>query len=326
MAKKENDATASEKILDLYNLLLFSTRSYSHTELARKLNCSKSSITRYILIFENMFPEMLVKEKQGNSILYRFVNSQSYRASINLSTSELELLEMAKHFTSPLPESQKQSLNFALEKIINTFKTPLNENDCINCDLPVFNSLKGKIQYKHSHEVLTKVMKAIKAKRVCIVESIYGKKSEVAFTQLLINNDALYAQGYFVTEMGKPEIVDSVSFYIHRMKDVIITQRKHGFKESDTSKKFGILQTEPIKAKIQFRGYAIPYVKDRIYSDDQQFTDLEDGTTILSLTASNQYELISFVQSFGSSATLLSPEYLREELKADLENSLENYK
>ncbi len=325
MAKKENDATASEKILELYNLLLFSTRSYSHTELARKLNCSKSSITRYILIFENMFPEMLVKEKQGNSILYKFVNSQSYRASINLKANELELLEMAKHFTSPLPENQKQSLNFALEKIINAFKTPLNENDCINCDLPVFNSLKGKIQYKHNHEVLTKVMRAIKDKRVCIIESIRGKKSEVALTQLLINNDALYAQGYFVTEMGKPEIVDSVSFYIHRMKDVLVTQRKHDFKEADSSKYFGIMQTEEIKAEILFRDFAVQYVKDRIYSDDQYFTDQEDGTTILSFSASNRYELISFVQSFGSSATLLNPQDIREAIRNDLERSLENY-
>ncbi len=325
MGKKENDATASEKILELYNLLLFSHHSYSHTELAQKLNCAKSSITRYIRIFEKMFPQMLVVEKQGKSCVYKFVDTQAHRANINLTAQEFELLEMAKHSTMLLTDDQKQCLSVTLEKIISTFKSPLHENDYAHCDVPVFNSLKGKIQYKHSHAILTKVMQAIKNNKVCIVEHINGNKSEVAFTQLFINNDALYAQGYFVSEMGKPERISPVSFYVHRMKDVFITPRKHDFKETDTSKNYGILQTEPIKAKILFREHAVQYVKERIYSDDQSFEDVDDESTILSFTVNNKYELLTFVRSFGWAATLLSPENLREELKNDLLESLSHY-
>ncbi len=325
MATKENDATACDKILQLYDLLLFSGRAYSHTELAQKFECSKPTITRYIALFDARFPNMLQREKDGNRFFYRFINSRTYRANVGLNNEELRLLSMAKAFTSPLAENEKEMLSLAIDKIINVFQDKNLEEES-QIDLPIFSSLSGRIRYDNNNAIISKIMRAIKNKQVCLIERTNGKKSEAAFTQLLVRNNALYAQGYFVTEMGKPEIVAPASYYVHRIKDIILTKRTHDFKQSDeNSKNLGVREGEKIKAEIHFTGYAIEYVKDRIYSDDQDFKDLEDGSCILCLTVNNKYELKSFVLSFGSQACLISPTDIREEIKADLERNLGQY-
>lgn len=46
--KRNSDATAGEKLLALYSLLLFSEREFSLTELAERLRCSKQTVLRLL--------------------------------------------------------------------------------------------------------------------------------------------------------------------------------------------------------------------------------------------------------------------------------------
>lgn len=326
MGKKENDATASEKLLELYNLLLFSSRPLSHAELASELNCSKSSITRYIGVLEKLYPSFLEKQKSGNSLLYRLINKRARRASISLSVKDLELLEMSKNFNTQLPLESKQMLSHALDKIITTFKEPYEMEEFMPTNIPILTNLKGRINYDDCYENLTKVMKAIKNKKICIIEHINGKESEVAFLRLLSSSDALYAQGYFVPKTGEIKAIAPMLFYIHRMKEVIITPRKHPFSlNDDFERTFGLMEGETFQARVNFRGYVIQYVKDRIFSDDQTFEDLPDESTTLTFTAKNRYELTAWILSFGADATLLEPADIVEEIKSNIAIMQNNY-
>jgi len=81
---------------------------------------------------------------------------------------------------------------------------------------------------------------------------------------------------------------------------------------------FGIIEGDPFKARVAFKHSAAKYVSERNWSDGQQLEYQPDGGVILEFTSTSEEEVISFVLSFGTNATLLEPKYLAEEIKKQL--------
>jgi len=74
---------------------------------------------------------------------------------------------------------------------------------------------------------------------------------------------------------------------------------------------FGIVGTDPITVKIQFRKDQVPYVKERIWHPSQTFEDLPTGDTIMTFTAGGEFEILRWVLGWGSAAKVLEPGTLR---------------
>jgi predicted DNA-binding transcriptional regulator YafY len=133
-----------------------------------------------------------------------------------------------------------------------------------------------------------------------------------------------------VTESGEPNIIyDGMLLAVQRLLQVELTERTFTVtKDSlkDGQHNFGLMKGEPFRVQISFRPEAAVYVKERQWSADQTISQLPDGGIVLEFTATSWSEVISWVLSFGPEATVLTPEDLREEIRAMAEELLKNYR
>ena len=88
---------------------------------------------------------------------------------------------------------------------------------------------------------------------------------------------------------------------------------------------FGVIYEDPFDVKVQFSPEQAPYIRERIWHPTQQIEELEDGGIILSLHAGGQYEIKSWILGHGSSARVLEPDWLRDQVVEELRSGLESY-
>ncbi|GHV31300.1 hypothetical protein FACS1894167_13450 [Synergistales bacterium] len=104
---------------------------------------------------------------------------------------------------------------------------------------------------------------------------------------------------------------------LHRVRKTTLTKRtsKHLPKiDVNDNTAFGLISGEPFIASVCFDKSTATYVAEREWSADQ--TIEHSGGIILALTASSSAEFIPWVLSFGDTAEVLSPAWLREEIEA----------
>jgi predicted DNA-binding transcriptional regulator YafY len=70
---------------------------------------------------------------------------------------------------------------------------------------------------------------------------------------------------------------------------------------------------------------AVTYVAERQWSKDQEIVLHEDGSLTLTMTAQSRLEVLSWALSLGSAAEVLEPQWLREEIKAEVAALTEIY-
>ncbi|PNV80385.1 MAG: WYL domain-containing protein [Dictyoglomus turgidum] len=87
---------------------------------------------------------------------------------------------------------------------------------------------------------------------------------------------------------------------------------------------FRMYKGEPVKVKIRFDDYQARWIKERIWHETQKIQELDNGEIILEITA-NSEEIKRWIMSYGSHAEVLEPEFLREEIRKEIEKLKEIY-
>ena len=80
-----------------------------------------------------------------------------------------------------------------------------------------------------------------------------------------------------------------------------------------------------MKVRIWFSPDQVRYVKERKWSKNQEIVDQEDGSIILSMETSGWWDVKRWILSYGSTAKVLEPEDLREEILAELRAAQDCY-
>ena len=106
-------------------------------------------------------------------------------------------------------------------------------------------------------------------------------------------------------------------------------RRLRGFdlKEYVESGEFGILnpKTPQIKLKLKLEEYAANNLQQTPLSKDQVISQPRDGYVTVLATVNNTQALRSFILGYGSTAEVLQPKSLRQELAADLKKAAALY-
>ena len=89
---------------------------------------------------------------------------------------------------------------------------------------------------------------------------------------------------------------------------------------------FGVIKEEPADVEIIFGADVAEYVRSRVWHPSQQIREIGNGRINLKMRAGGEFELASWVLSFGPSATVLAPERLRRRVETDLGRAMENYR
>jgi predicted DNA-binding transcriptional regulator YafY len=146
------------------------------------------------------------------------------------------------------------------------------------------------------------------------------KACDFAPVRLLRFNDALYVQGWMVTDKGRVERLfdDPTALAVQRLIEVVPTRRSFAalvLPPLPEDGAFGFAAEEPFAVSVRFApGPPSVYVRERIWSRDQAMKTDESGWLVLQFTARNLHEVLSWVLSFGPQAEALAPERLREKV------------
>ncbi len=112
-------------------------------------------------------------------------------------------------------------------------------------------------------------------------------------------------------------------FAISRIREAALLSTKYeitpGFNfDTFIGSSFGIM-TEDVRhsVKICFDKEQAPYIIERQWHQGQSITHNQDGSVVLSFTSNSLYEVKRWVLSWGSSAKVLAPEELINQIKED---------
>ena len=68
------------------------------------------------------------------------------------------------------------------------------------------------------------------------------------------------------------------------------------------------------------------YVRSRVWHPSQQVREIGSGRISMRMHVGGEFELVSWILSFGPSAVVVSPERLRRRVESELVRAAENYR
>src|SRR5438067_4163045 len=96
--------------------------------------------------------------------------------------------------------------------------------------------------------------------------------------------------------------------------------------ESYLESAFGVVKEEPFDVEIVFNADIAEYVRSRVWHPSQQVREIGGGRITMKMHVGGEFELGSWILSFGPSAMVVSPDRLRRRVEAELARALENYR
>lgn len=340
MPKKiDPDATKSDKLLKLYRLLLGSERKYSTLELTKLLNCSKQSI-RHLVDTLNSNEEINVEEETDPKTRTKryFIEHCRHGMYEPIAIEGYRQMELCRDIVGELlPEDDRKKLELAIFNAANYL--PRKERFSFKTISFAQGLSKGHIDYSKVQTQLHSLYECINRKKCCLVshQKFFDgelKKHCFAPMKLIVLHENFYIAGFIVNESGPviPKYDNPTNFAVQRITEVEILEDRSSEKLPALPEKsdnlFGIIKEgQPFTVKLKFTNlYVSTYVADRLWSDNQKISFDEDGSLILNFNSDSYYEVLSFVMAYGSSVTVLEPEFLRQAVKDEIARLSKIYK
>ena len=319
MGKKWSDAKPAEKLLGLYTILLVATRPHSHTELSEMLCCSKAAMTRLLVQLEGSHFGKVHRSSKGREALYQLEKPRQL-PTVCLNAEGLAQLALCRELlTNLLPDTMHKEMEISLRQAVAFL--PHGSQDLP--DHIGTNLSKGRIDYKPFQATLGIVLQAIRDCRVCEITYkgaalAQEKTFDFAPRLMIAFRESLLVQGFVVNAKGTalPLYEKPTTLALHRIKTCTATRREAcvpDIPEPDNAA-FGIMEGEPFTAEVRFAAAAAAYVAERQWSAQQSIEHLEDGSLTLHVQGQSVPEFLSWVLSFGKTAEVLSPVWLRNKV------------
>lgn len=331
--KQDMYASAGQKVVGLYSLLLFTGRAYSLGQLAKVFQCSKQTVLRMVEQIEMTHRLGLDSWLEGKEKWYR-ARTPKGRPNVALSIEEIQQLLLCRDIVWHwLPPQMRDDI----ERTVAKTAVLLPEYDGRNEALTSLAGArpKGVVDYSKSQAQVDAIMRALRERRVCEVAYHSPERDKprvlaVAPYQILAYREGLYVRCRMEKALQEPDKFYDPTLALHRMKSVTLTDRKFraiAVKPQDTGGNgFGLSRGEPFRVVVDIVPKAAMYVRERVWSPDQVITTKKDGGLTLEFTANSRVEVLNWVLSFGGEAVLREPNDIRVELLKRLETIFAGHK
>jgi predicted DNA-binding transcriptional regulator YafY len=329
-AKKDPYSSPSQKALSLYSLLMFTGRSYSLSQLARELHCSKQTVIRMIEQISHSFGGKVESKLESGKRFY-WMPYPKVAPKISLRPEEIQQLELCRRMVMHLlPEGVREQVRHTIAKT-TTLLSNMNDRDKAFEPVAVAE-IKGRIDYSPHQEHITTFIRAIQSKQVCEVtyhapSNPQAKTYSFAPIKLISYHEALYVTGWRVEDKGTPTPRHSIMLAVHRLKNVTTQARTFDI-PMDSGKKaelFGFMDLEKIRVKVKFDKETAAYIREREWSDDQEIQEFKNGNLVLQFTARSMPEVVSWVLGFGAHAMVMEPKKLKELIRDEISALAQSY-
>jgi predicted DNA-binding transcriptional regulator YafY len=331
MGKKWNDNRKGEKLLRLFTLLMYREKKWSLVELANFLDCSKPTVLRLIDQLDGSLYASVHQEKKGRQSYY-WLESTRNRPALSLNSDGIRQIAICQNFVQHLlPPEAKTALNVTLTQALASVE---DDGDPLLPLLPTSSLRKGAIDYAPYQEAYQTMTKAILKKKIVTVNYQADLRSNphsfnYAPKILIAYHETLRYSGWIVDAKNQPRFESPTVLLLHRIRGTSLTTRNaERLQElpNDEANFFGIMKDEPpFQAVIRFHPDTATYIHERQWSHDQKMTVLEDGSLDLTITTRNDIELFQWVLGFGNKALVLSPEWLKNDVKKEALEMVKSY-
>jgi len=316
-------------------------KEFTHSQLAELTGYPRSTMTRLLqaLTLHCSLGE-IIERKEGRNKYYKMLFPNRPRMPLN--TDEATSLSLSRDIAGGiLPDEYRDISESAVSKSVATLLLNIQEQPEIT--LPVAQTrYMGNVDYSAipGIKITTDIiLQSIKDKNVCELQYHHLKKEEpvepnheVAPLILQVHHDSIYLLAWEVSPKGTPNPVEPSPrhFALHRIKEICSTRRTHNLNlpTGDTFQYYGFpMRGEPIqKIRVQFTKGVDQFIKERLWSKDQEIENQPDGSCILTFYSQSEREAFSKIMSFGIEATVLEPESLRKRIKTESMTLIERYR
>lgn len=305
------------------------TRWTTILDLAEHHLVSTKTIRRDLAaLMEAGFP--LYDERYEGKVYWRLNEEYKGLPLANLSLSEIVALYFSKKlvinlaappFSSDIASAFKK-IEGALPKKNIDFLDSLDSMISVRADAP-----KDLDEHKQTIRLL---MEAI-GEEVRVTMQYYSVHSQQKKSYTIHPYRLMYFRGGLYLFAYVEEYKQIRTFAIERIER-IQKLRERFEKPSDFSVEnylefaFGVVKEEPFDIELVFNADVAEYVRSRIWHPSQQVREIEGGRIKMKMHVGGEFELVSWILSFGASARVVSPERLRRRVEAELARSLDNYR
>jgi len=288
-------------------------------DLAKELNISKRQVARYKEEISEVFEIETINGPYGG---YKMI-SNNFPMKYILNKEEMEILKTAINQIKDDLVVDNDKLNKIIEKInisldleeisyskvISYSKTKFNDEDIMK-KIKEFNKniLEEKkiiINYKDNNGI--------------------GSRREVDPYEIINYKKEPYLIGY--CNLRKKVRM----FKLIRIEDYIITERKFKIEINKADilseykeKNLGIFLGEEIELVLEIKHPMSNTIKERIWIDNQEIEELEDGKILFKAIGKNNPELKSWILNMQDNVKIIKPQTLKNEVKEILNKMLLN--
>lgn len=309
--------------------LINSKLGKSAADLAEEIECHPRTVYRDLEALQVAgFP--IYNEKVEGKGLWSLLDTVKHQIPIPFSLTEL----MALYFGSDMLKVFKDTVFYdSLESLFKKIKTtlPPESTKYLNTvEQTLHLGLKPFKEYGKFREIINRVNEAaIKKTSIEIVYYTMSRKKEsrrkVDPYRIWFFSGTFYLIG-FCHKRKEVRIfaLDRIKM-LHQTKEQFEVPEDFDF-EDFVGPSFGVFQGEPVKVKVWFAPDVAGYIKEKIWHQSQKIEEGDDGSVILEAEVAGTDEIKFWIMSWGSYALVLEPESLREEIRAEAEETAERYK
>ena len=318
--KKDPYASAAQKVLGLYGLLLFTGRKYSLPQLAELFQCSKQTVLRMIEQIERTHRIQIDAWMEDGKKWYR-ARTPRQRPNVTLSVEAIQHLLLCRDIVwHLLPEALRDSISETIEKTAVLLPEYEEREDALTTFAR--SQPKGTVDYSKAQHIITALLRAMRERRICEItyhspENPKPTTLTVAPYRFIAFREGLYAKCRMEKALAEPDKFFDPTLAVHRISELILTDRR--FKPitdtgGETEGAFGLGTEKPFRVVVDIIPKAAMYVRERVWSKDQVITPHKDGSLTLEFSATSKQEVLAWVLSFGGEATLREPIDTRKEV------------
>ena len=279
-------------------------------------------------LMEAGFP--LYDERYDGKVYWRLNEDYKGLPLASLSLSEIAALYFSKKFVINLAappfsqdiESAFKKIEGALPQKNIEFLDNLDSMISVRADAP-----KDLDQHKQTIRLLMEAM----GEEVRVKMQYYSVHSQQKKTYTIHPYRLMYFRGGLYLFAYVEEYDQMRTFAIERIEK--IEKLRESFEkppdfsvESYLESAFGVVREEPFDVEIVFNADIAEYVRSRVWHPSQQVREIGGGRITMKMHVGGEFELGSWILSFGSSAIVVSPERLRRRVEAELARALDTYR
>lgn len=217
---------------------------------------------------------------------------------------------------------------------IGTLKEKLRRKDVlrpIDRAADVHVALKRKKDYGEKGPLVRTILTAVDKREVCSVTYAAASTGLVKTYDIHPLTIMEYDNGLYLIAAVPKHGQDIRVLAIDRIQK--LTAKKERFTPPAAydprallAESFGIVIEKPIDVELRFTAKSAPYIRERIWGNNQRMDEEKDGSLTLRFRAAGTEEIKRWVLSLGAQVRVLGPPMLRDLVQAEAEQIAAQYR